>query len=117
MSFGYIPLNDMCEYKKLKICKNFYLAQVIFKDKEGKIICRDSWVDDEYKDVPSVADYELTLKNTDDSFRDQLNRGDLILWFRCKAFPDGIPKDIEENKIKHIDPVEGDNGIIYEPRD
>jgi hypothetical protein len=32
----------------------------------------------------------------------------------CKAFPLGIPDDIANGKNKHLTPVEGDRGIVYE---
>lgn len=33
----------------------------------------------------------------------------------CRAFMNGIPKEITENKFIHKRPYKGDNGIIYEP--
>ena len=36
--------------------------------------------------------------------------------FKCRAFPGGIPYDIIENKIKHVIPIEGDNGIMFEQK-
>ena len=33
----------------------------------------------------------------------------------CTAFPEGIPKDILTGKVSHINNVEGDGGIKYEP--
>lgn len=33
----------------------------------------------------------------------------------CKAFPDGIPMPIASGHIDHILPIEGDNGIQFEP--
>lgn len=32
----------------------------------------------------------------------------------CKAFPDGIPFDIQDGENLHLEPVEGDHGIQYE---
>ena len=32
----------------------------------------------------------------------------------CKAFPNGIPSEIYNDKIKHNKPIKGDNGILYE---
>ena len=32
----------------------------------------------------------------------------------CSAFPDGIPTDIAYGDNKHLEPVEGDQGIQYE---
>lgn len=34
----------------------------------------------------------------------------------CKAFPDGIPQVIIDNKADHRLPFEGDHGIRFEPR-
>ncbi|MCX7998724.1 MAG: hypothetical protein N3A69_07195 [Leptospiraceae bacterium] len=33
---------------------------------------------------------------------------------RCKAFPNGIPLEIFENKFDHENPYPGDNGIRFE---
>jgi hypothetical protein len=33
----------------------------------------------------------------------------------CAAFPNGIPKDIQELKVIHNSPVIGDHNIQYEP--
>lgn len=33
----------------------------------------------------------------------------------CAAFPNGIPKDIQELKVIHNQPYPDDNGIQYEP--
>lgn len=35
----------------------------------------------------------------------------------CTAFPEGIPAAIMDNEIDHRQPVAGDNGIRFEPRD
>jgi len=35
----------------------------------------------------------------------------------CKAFPAGIPDDIIIGDTLHRVPVDGDNGITFEPRD
>lgn len=32
----------------------------------------------------------------------------------CKAFPDGIPFEIQEGDNLHLDPFPGDNGIQFE---
>ncbi len=37
-------------------------------------------------------------------------------WFHCRAFPDGIPLDIFQQRIKHNKRFPGDNGIIYEAK-
>jgi len=37
--------------------------------------------------------------------------------FKCKAFPDKIPKDIENLKEDHRKPYPGDNGIQFSPTD
>ncbi len=34
---------------------------------------------------------------------------------RCTAFPDGIPLLIGKGDIDHIEPIDGDDGIQYEP--
>ena len=33
----------------------------------------------------------------------------------CSAFPDGIPAKILGNRVDHRDPVDGDNGVRFEP--
>jgi hypothetical protein len=35
---------------------------------------------------------------------------------RCAAFPNGIPDEFAEGRTVHRKPVEGDNGLRYEPR-
>jgi len=35
----------------------------------------------------------------------------------CKAFPNVIPSDILTNEFDHRVPWEGDNGILFEPKD
>ena len=35
--------------------------------------------------------------------------------FTCKAFPDGIPKEIADGKHDHTKSYKGDNGIRFEP--
>jgi hypothetical protein len=37
--------------------------------------------------------------------------------FRCKAFPNGIPKEIISRQKYHTKPVDGDNDIQFEPID
>ena len=37
--------------------------------------------------------------------------------FYCKAFPNGIPKDVLLNKIDHTQNIENDNGIKFEQID
>jgi hypothetical protein len=34
----------------------------------------------------------------------------------CTAFPDRIPDDIWWNRVDHREPVDGDQGIQWEPR-
>lgn len=34
----------------------------------------------------------------------------------CEAFPAGIPSEITENKVSHFKPVEGDGGVVFEPK-
>lgn len=33
----------------------------------------------------------------------------------CKAFPDGIPKEIIDSEVDHTRPYPGDHGIRFEP--
>lgn len=33
---------------------------------------------------------------------------------KCKAFPDGIPRELSTSKFTHKKPYEGDHGIRYE---
>jgi hypothetical protein len=35
----------------------------------------------------------------------------------CEAFPDLIPLAIVSKQISHVDPVEGDHGIQFEPKE
>lgn len=35
-------------------------------------------------------------------------------YLSCKAFPNGIPLDIQSGETPHINPIEGDNGIQWE---
>jgi hypothetical protein len=35
----------------------------------------------------------------------------------CKAFPNGIPKEIYFEKRDHTEPFEGDNGIRFEEKE
>ncbi len=37
-------------------------------------------------------------------------------WYRCAAYPDGIPKDIILARNSHLEPYPGDNGIQFEPK-
>ena len=39
-----------------------------------------------------------------------------LLKIYCDAFPNGVPDEILMEKIKHIDPIDGDNGIVFEPK-
>lgn len=41
--------------------------------------------------------------------------GPMPVDLRCDAFPDDIPDAILDNEIDHRQPVEGDNGITFEP--
>jgi hypothetical protein len=34
----------------------------------------------------------------------------------CNAFPKGIPDKIIDGEQQHTSPIEGDHGIIFEPR-
>ncbi|MDK2892843.1 hypothetical protein [Methanohalophilus sp.] len=43
-----------------------------------------------------------------------LNRG-ILGWWKCKAYPDGIPEKIFWGDVDHHKPYKGDNGIQYEP--
>lgn len=47
------------------------------------------------------------------TFCKHLNRDDLGD-MSCMAFPNGIPKEIQELKVIHNSPYLGDNGIRYE---
>lgn len=44
-------------------------------------------------------------------------------WFRCTAYPKGIPWPIMAGDVSHLEPIAGtdrvpdDNGIVYEPID
>ena len=35
----------------------------------------------------------------------------------CKAFPNGIPREIFLNEVDHKKPYKGDNGVRFEPKD
>ena len=35
--------------------------------------------------------------------------------YSCKAYPDGIPKEIIHSEHDHTKPFKGDNGIQFEP--
>lgn len=35
----------------------------------------------------------------------------------CKAFPNGIPNEIIIGELLHDKPYQGDNGIMFEPRE
>jgi hypothetical protein len=34
----------------------------------------------------------------------------------CAAFPDGIPIEVASGQVSHLDPLEGDRGIQFEPK-
>ena len=34
----------------------------------------------------------------------------------CAAFPQGIPADLIMGEGQHVDPVEGDRGVRFEPK-
>ena len=36
---------------------------------------------------------------------------------KCRAFPNGIPKEILSGNVRHINPYKGDHGIMFEPID
>ena len=36
---------------------------------------------------------------------------------RCRAFPDGIPREIVSEQVDHKTPYKGDNGIQYAPKE
>lgn len=47
----------------------------------------------------------------------QCNSCQHFLGFRkCKAFPDGIPKELLTDELTHKKPFQGDNGIRYKKR-
>jgi hypothetical protein len=48
-------------------------------------------------------------------FCKHLNRDDRGRNMSCMAFPNGIPKDIQELKVIHTAPYPADNGVQYEP--
>lgn len=64
----------------------------------------------------------IRLSDEDDRFVSQIGDG---IWSQCffcvykrngavcKAFPDGIPDDILWNRVSHINPFQGDQGIQY----
>lgn len=37
-------------------------------------------------------------------------------WYRCAAFPDGIPHPIVFARKLHFEPYPGDHGIQFEPK-
>ena len=51
----------------------------------------------------------------------------LCLWCRrfrpesetegCTAFPDGIPDAVAQNRQDHREPIDGDNGLRFDPDD
>mgnify|MGYP005848469763 FL=1 len=40
----------------------------------------------------------------------------LIYWPRCEAFLNGIPYKVRSGKNLHTEPIEGDGGLVFEPR-
>ena len=36
------------------------------------------------------------------------------LFYKCAAFPEGIPQEIVDNVLDHHKPIDGDNGIRYQ---
>ncbi len=48
------------------------------------------------------------------TFCKHLNRDDFTS-MSCMAFPNGIPKDIQELKVIHTSPYPTDGGVQYEP--
>jgi hypothetical protein len=38
-----------------------------------------------------------------------------IYFATCKAFPNGIPKQLLSGELQHRTPFQGDSGIMYEP--
>ncbi len=48
--------------------------------------------------------------------RDETTGKGLIPW-RCDAFPQRIPIEIRHSQVDHREHVEGDNDIVFEPRD
>jgi len=42
------------------------------------------------------------------------HRDDGMMWFRCDAFPQGIPEGIIESQIDHRMPFPGDNDLQFE---
>lgn len=35
----------------------------------------------------------------------------------CRAFPEGIPQQIMSGEVSHLEPVPGDGGIQYTPKE
>lgn len=42
-------------------------------------------------------------------------RGSGVRGGSCEAYPQGIPREIYSNKVRHDVPYPGDNGIIFDP--
>lgn len=38
-------------------------------------------------------------------------------YFSCRAFPLGIPEAITAHEVVHDHPMNGDNGLVFEPKD
>lgn len=34
----------------------------------------------------------------------------------CKAFPEGIPIEVAGGQVSHLDPLDGDHGIRFDPK-
>lgn len=34
----------------------------------------------------------------------------------CRAFPEGIPIEVAGGQVSHLDPLDGDHGVHFEPK-